>query len=493
MHINEQEVFQLNIFKKIISGISALCMTFSIAAALPSYMPANAEDLSDSMEWGMLNIGGGGFISGIVTGKNVMYARTDVGGAYKYNFSTQRWEQLMSFITEQDKGYLSVDAVCVDPTDDNTVYMLCGCGYFSDARTAVFKTTDGGKTWTEHEVTDLIQVHGNGYGRQCGEAIAVDPDNPDIIYCGGDATAGESGLIMSCDGGETWEAVKGYGELGLFTYEINWPTWTTHKVKTTADAYDNSANGVGTIAIADGKVYVGTSVSGTVNMHVADVGSDDFKPLSSELPDNLFPSRINKDADGNLLICYVGGLAFNGASGGIYRYNIKTGEVTNISPSENGFGSCVSMGDNSDELIATTCGVWSLQRWDDTGENDEYGEWLYRSDDGGKTWDELNTDKHFGGTGNGNFIVGDMNEFGTVYMSTVGMGIVYGQFTGSSAEYENGDINGDGVINAVDALLLKRYILGEKLSSSQSKRADMNKNGSVDVIDEVILINKILK
>lgn len=372
MHINEQEVFQLNnIVKKIISGISALCMTFSLAALSSyTYMPANAEDLSDSMEWGMLSIGGGGFVSGIVTGKNVMYARTDVGGAYKYNFDTQKWEQLMSFITEQDKGYLSVDAMCVDPTDDDTVYMLCGCGYFSDARTAVFKTTDGGKTWTEHEVTDLIQVHGNGYGRQCGEAIAVDPDNPDIIYCGSDAAAGESGLIMSRDGGESWEAVKGYGKLDLFKYEINWPTWTTHKVKTTADAYDNSANGVGTIAIADGKVYVGTSVNGMINMHVADVGSDDFKPLSSELPDDLFPSRINKDADGNLLICYVGGLAFNGASGGIYRYNIKTGEVTNISPAENGFGSCVSMGDNSNELIATTCGVWSLQRWDDTGENE---------------------------------------------------------------------------------------------------------------------------
>ena len=40
-----------------------------------------------------------GFVSGIVTGEDVMYARTDVGGAYKYNYDTEEWEQLFAFIT----------------------------------------------------------------------------------------------------------------------------------------------------------------------------------------------------------------------------------------------------------------------------------------------------------------------------------------------------------------------------------------------------------
>ena len=128
-----------------------------------------------------------------------MLARTDVGGAYKYNYETKRWEQLMAFLNEEDRGMLSVDAFCIDPTDDNTFYLLAGCAYFSDARTEIFKTTDGGETFTRIDVTDLIQVHANGYGRQCGEAIAVDPDNPNILYCGGDVTAGDSCLIMSKD------------------------------------------------------------------------------------------------------------------------------------------------------------------------------------------------------------------------------------------------------------------------------------------------------
>lgn len=340
------------------------------------------------MDWNALEIGGGGFVSGIVTGKNVMYARTDVGGAYKYNFESGKWEQIMSFITEQDKGYLSVDAICIDPTDDDTVYMLCGCAYFSDARTAVFKTTDGGKTWTEHEITDLIQVHGNGAGRQNGEAIAVDPDNPDIIYCGGDV----NGLIWSEDGGETWKPVDGYNDLGYFKYDVKWPTWTDHMAKAVASGEYYEQNGVAAIKIYNGKVYVATSIAESGNIVSADVGSDDFTVLSDELPTNCFPSRINLDADGNFLITYVGTITFGNSPGGIYRYDPETGEVEDISPVVDGkqehisFGSCMSAPDNPDELIATTCGVWSVQRWDDTGENDEYGEWLYRSQDGGKTW-----------------------------------------------------------------------------------------------------------
>lgn len=52
---------------------------------------------------------------------------------------------------------------------------------------------------------------------------------------------------------------------------------------------------------------------------------------------------------------------------------------------------------------------------------------LYRSTDAGASWIRINDDAHqFGGPGNGQFVVGDMNTEGVVYMSTVGRGIVYG-------------------------------------------------------------------
>jgi hypothetical protein len=52
---------------------------------------------------------------------------------------------------------------------------------------------------------------------------------------------------------------------------------------------------------------------------------------------------------------------------------------------------------------------------------------LYRSTDAGTTWTRINDDAHqFGGPGNGQFVIGDLNTEGMVYMSTVGRGIVYG-------------------------------------------------------------------
>ena len=52
---------------------------------------------------------------------------------------------------------------------------------------------------------------------------------------------------------------------------------------------------------------------------------------------------------------------------------------------------------------------------------------IYRSTDKCKTFERVNDDMHqFGGPGNGNFVQGDMNNFGVVYMSTVGRGTIVG-------------------------------------------------------------------
>ena len=394
-------------FKKTMAGLCALfisagCVSVSGTADRQTKAFAAAKDISSQMEWGTLRIGGGGFVSGIVTGKKEMYARTDVGGAYKYNYDTESWEQLFGFLTEADRGLLSVDAMAIDPTDDNTVYFLCGCAYFSAEKTVIFKTTDGGKTFKEINVTNLIKVMGNGDGRQCGESIAVDPDNPKVIYAGGDVTADEkskSALIKSTDGGETWEPVIGYDDLGLFKATTKWPTWTDNIARSvTSDAYNNQ-NGVANIAISDGKVYVGTSIKGTANVHVASTKDDKFTALSKDLPTDHFPSRINVDANGNLIITYMAGLAFGGTSGGAYKYDVKAGKATDISPSGNGFGEIYPDPKNPDHLIATTCGVWAGQMYSaDAWDRDAvaWGDQFFRSTDGGKTWEGITPGKEKG-------------------------------------------------------------------------------------------------
>lgn len=391
----------MNIAKKICCAATAGVVAVS-AALIPSSVDnvtvSAADSVENSYEWGTLNIGGGGFVSGIVTGQKEMYLRTDVGGAYKYNYDKGKWEQLFAFLDESDRGLLSVSGIAIDPTDDNTVYFLCGCAYFSDARTVIFKTTDGGKTFTEIDVTDLIQVHANGDGRECSEPIAVDPDNPDIIYAGGDVTAGDSCLIKSTDGGKTWSAVKGYDDLGLYTEEIKWPTWTSHMVRATSSGEYNTQNGVDVVKIVDGKVYVGTSVTGETNIHVADVDTDEFTELSDDLPTENYPLSITDDGNGNLFVTYIAGLAFSGGSGGAYKYNTKTGEVTDISPAKNAIGMITADKNDPDKLLARTCGVWSDQWYEEewTDGSIAWGDHFYRSTDGGKTWTDITPGQQVG-------------------------------------------------------------------------------------------------
>ena len=380
----------------------ATCMAVSCIPCANNYIANNAmavsESIADTMEWDTVKIGGGGFVSGIVTGQKEMYLRTDVGGAYKYDYEKNKWVQLFDFLNDTDRGLLSVKGMAIDPTDDDTVYFLCGCAYFSDARTVIFKTTDGGKTFTQADVTEHIQVHGNGDGRECIEPIAIDPDNPDTIYAGGDVTAGKSALIKSTDGGKTWNPVMGYDDLGLFTESLKYPMWTEHMVRGTEAKEYNQQNGIGCILIEDGKVYVGTSVTGQTNIHVADVKDDKFTELSKDLPTANYPCSITNDGQGNLFFTYIQGLAFAGNSGGAYKYNTKDGKVTKLSVTDSAVGMIEVDKNDPKKMVARTCGVWSDQwfekEWTDS--SIAWGDHFFRSTDGGETWQDITPGQQVG-------------------------------------------------------------------------------------------------
>ncbi|MDE6833786.1 MAG: 1,4-beta-glucanase [Ruminococcus sp.] len=419
----------MNLFKKTIAGILVSCMAFSAIPYSNSYISGDvsavSESVADTMKWDTLRIGGAGFTSGIVTGQKEMYLRTDVGGAYKWDYDKSEWVQLFGFLNENDRGLLSVKGMAIDPTDDNTVYFLCGCAYFSGARTVIFKTTDGGKTFTESDVTEHIQVHGNGDGRECVEPIAIDPDNPDTIYAGGDVTAGKSALIKSTDGGKTWNAVTGYDDLGLFTESLKYPSWTDHMVRGTEGKEYNAQNGIGCILIEDGKVYVGTSVTGQANIHVADVKDDKFEVLTKDLPDANYPCSITSDKHGNIFFTYIAGLAFAGSAGGAYKYDTKTGKVTCFDELTSAIG-MIEVDDNDpNKMVARTCGVWSDQWYEEewTEGSIAWGDYFYRSTDGGETWQNITP-------GQGQTIYdenGSHKEFVSLPIDTNGYDWIYGK------------------------------------------------------------------
>ena len=365
---------------------------FDLKIFMDNWIPfySNSKNMEDYYEWDSLKIGGGGYISGIVVGKKEMYLRTDVGGAYKYDYTKKKWIQLFNFIKESKKGYMSVKGIAIDPNDDDIVYFLCGCAYHYPYKTAILKTSDGGKTFIEIEVSNLIDVHGNGAGRECGEPIAIDPENPFIIYAGGDVANGESALIKSIDAGLTWNPVKGYDDLGLFKYKLKWPTWTDHEVRGTIDGDYSSQSGINFIKIINKNVYVGTSVVGQPNIHIAEVEKDNFEVLSEDLPNENYPLSIKYDGNENIYFTYIKDVKFDGKAGGIYKYNILTEKITDISPSEKAFGITIDKNDPN-RLIARTCSSWLQQWWSEerTSESLVYGDHFYRSVDGGEYWIDI--------------------------------------------------------------------------------------------------------
>lgn len=380
---------------RLIAMILATAMFITAIFVLPTQkadvneVSAVTTESGETYEYGSLAIGGGGFVSGIVTGKKAMYARTDVGGAYRYDYTTNKWVQMLNWISEEDRGYLSIESIAIDPTDDNTIYLFAGCNYFSDAKSVIMRSHDGGETFDVIDVSDYIRTHGNGNGRQNGERLAIDPNDPNTIYCGGRT----GGLIKSTDGGDTWELIW---KPDAFTNNTKWPAWTEFKVDTT-----ENENGICSVVVDENDsdtVYVAVSVSGEDNVFVTHDGGKTFEPLSDALPTDSYPQRLKLDPDGNLLITYIGGISFAGNGGGAYRYNVKDKSVDDISIEKYSIGEISCLEGDANKMVATTCGLWWTQAWSDDYTQNCYGDVTFVSTDGGKTWKRNDIGADYGST-----------------------------------------------------------------------------------------------
>ena len=85
----------MHLFKKTVAGFCALGITAACAAQTSLSDGVNkayaaTKDISSTYDWDTLKMGGAGFVSGIVAGKSEMYLRTDVGGAYRYDYDKSR-------------------------------------------------------------------------------------------------------------------------------------------------------------------------------------------------------------------------------------------------------------------------------------------------------------------------------------------------------------------------------------------------------------------
>ncbi len=76
-----------------------------------------------------MKIVGGGFIPGIIFNtkeKDLIYARTDMGGAYRWDPATKTWIQLLEWLSLDDWNLSGVESLATDPVDPNRVYIAAG-------------------------------------------------------------------------------------------------------------------------------------------------------------------------------------------------------------------------------------------------------------------------------------------------------------------------------------------------------------------------------
>lgn len=332
--------------------------------------------------WNQLPMGGGGFVTGIFPAKTqqgVVYARTDVGGAYRWDSGTSKWVGLMDWISQDDQGLMGIDSMAVDPKNAANVVMLGGTSYFSNGKTAIMRSTNYGQSWTVTDVTSQFKTHGNEYGRQSGERLAFDPGSSNILYVG----TRYNGLFKSTNSGATWTRM------------------TSLNVTTTSNN-----NGVNLVlpdptSVVGGvaqRLIVGVSRYGSEgpNLYRSDNAGQSFYAINGA-PGNLMPQRGAFDGQGNLYITWANGAGPGWISdtqplnqGAVLKYNVNNGSWTNVSP--NGmttpFSGVSVDATNANRVIVSTVGIYWTQ-WNGSDGKPTGGDRIFLTNNGGGSWTDL--------------------------------------------------------------------------------------------------------
>lgn len=329
-----------------------------------------ADTVADTgWKFSQVAMGGGGFVSGVFATKEngLYYARTDVGGAYRYNSETAKWQSISYDISEEDRGLLGISALAFAENEPNKVYLLAGTSYFSDGMTCLLISNDYGNSFERVVLTEMIKVHGNGMGRGNGERLAVDPKNSDIIYAGGNS----GGMIKSTDGGKTFTAL----DMGTKTETSNGNGICSILI----DPESGDDNGCTTI-------YAAISRTEEANLYKSTDGGATWSEIA-DAPQEIMVQRMKYNGARKIVITYAnteGPWNNNRSTGGIRVLDMETDTMTDISPASMGYGDVVIDPENPDRMVACTENIYMAQP------NGAFGDEFYLTTNGGAEWTKLN-------------------------------------------------------------------------------------------------------
>jgi hypothetical protein len=335
--------------------------------------------------WKNVVILGGGFVTGIVfnpTQRNLVYARTDVGGAYRWDADAGAWMPLLDWVSQPDWNLQGVESLATDPIEPSRLYVAAGTYTNPDVSDGEMLTsTDRGRTWQRTPMP--FKMGGNEAGRGNGERLAVDPHHSSILYFG----SRRDGLWQSTNYGKSWHRVESFPnvpdgsaafqhapESGRFNY-------LAQAVGIVFVRFDPAGGHLGEPTAT---LYAAVSRSGESLFRSRDAGVT-WNPVPGQ-PTRFRPNRADLSADGSLYITYADEPGPNRmGDGAVFKLDTKTGVWTDVTPeipspaTGSGFGYAAVCVDPSDPktVVVTT--------WNRGHPFDE----IFRSKNGGVTWTTL--------------------------------------------------------------------------------------------------------
>ena len=336
-----------------VSGIVAAAI---IGLTILGMTGGRAED--GLYQWQSIPFGGGGYVSGFAyhpKQANLLYARTDVGGLYRFDYDSGSWLQLLDSLGRDDGDLKGVLSIALDPNNPQKVYVAGGMylGQWS-RKGAILRSQDQGGTWQKTELP--IHVGGNSDGRGSGERLVVDPHDGKVLWFGSNA----DGLWKSTDGGESFHNVS------------------SPVVSMSLVAIDPET----------GEVYLG-SVDGDGGLLVSRDSGRSFSRAAGTPPQ--VPQHMAFARDGSVYVAFAEARdnktlnPSNAENGSVWKRDVagQWSDVTPVKPDSNvKFGySGIDVGPDG------TIAVSTLDRWNG-------GDDIYLSRDGGRHWMGLRDKSH---------------------------------------------------------------------------------------------------
>ncbi|WP_328544189.1 1,4-beta-glucanase [Streptomyces europaeiscabiei] len=359
--------------RTVLAGTAAAALASLPALGTPAHAAeapaADAATGDNTYRWRTAVIGGTGFVTGVLfhpAVRGLAYARTDIGGAYRWDDRKARWTPLTDHLGWDDWNLLGVEAIAIDPAHPNRLYLALGTYAQSWAGNgAILRSDDRGATWTRTDLT--VKLGANEDGRGAGERLLVDPRDSDTLWLG----TRHDGLLKSTDRGATWAKATGFPATPSATGQ-----GVTLLVAAGRTVHAGWGDGDGTSAnlyrTSDGTTWeaVPGRPTGT----------------SAKVPIRAAYDRHTRD----LYVTYANAPGPNGQSdGSVHKLRTTTGKWTDVTPvkpggttSDDGADTFAYGGVAVDARRPGTVVVSTNNRWAaiDT---------VYRSTDGGRTWTSL--------------------------------------------------------------------------------------------------------